>query len=133
MFICLSVRFHTYLPSMSRLRGNWIRLVALLALIAGLVGAGLPGFAAPAEPKPMIAAMADCEHGDHHPPASPRHPPAGDCCIVSVCAMSLALPAAPSGLIAPAVPTTQGYDLRTLPPPAGIVTAPIPHPPKSNA
>jgi hypothetical protein len=131
MFICLSGRLRTYLPSMSRFRGRCARFVALLALLAGLVGAALPGFAASAEPKP--AAVADCDHGDHHHPAPQHHFPAGDCCMVSACAMSLALPALPSGLAAPALPKSQGYDLYNLPPPAGIVSAPIPHPPKSIA
>jgi hypothetical protein len=133
MFICLSGRLRTYLPSMSRFRGKCARLVALLALLAGLVGAAMPGFAAPAEPKPMLAARADCDHDDHHHPASQPHLPAGDCCMVNVCAMSLTLPAPPSGLVAPAFPESQGYDLPTLSPPAGIVSAPIPHPPKPVA
>jgi len=108
-------------------------LVALLALLAGLIGTAMPGFAAPAEPKPMPAAMADCGHGDHHRRAPERHLPAGDCCMVNVCAMSLALPATPSGLVVPAVPKSQDYDRSTLLRPTDIVTAPIPHPPKSIA
>ena len=116
---------------MSHFRGKCARFVALLALLAGLVGAAMPGFAAPAEPKPMLAAMADCDH-DHHP-APQQHLSAGDCCMLNVCAMSLTLPAPPSGLMAPALPKNQGYDLRTLSPPDGIVSAPIPHPPKPVA
>jgi hypothetical protein len=133
MFICVSGRLRTYLLSMSRFRGKCARFVALLALLAGLVGAAVPGFAAPAEPKPTLAAMAGCDHDGHHHPAPPQHLPASDCCMVNVCAMSLTLPAPPWGLMAPVLPKSQGYDLRTLSPPAGIVSAPTPHPPKPTA
>lgn len=47
--------------------------------------------------------------------------------------MNLALPVAPSGIALPFHPKTRGYDLRALRQPPGIVTAPIPHPPKSAA
>ena len=133
MFICLFGRERTYLPSMSRLRGKCARLIALLALLAGLVGAAMPGLAAPAAPKPMMQVAMDCDHGDHHRQAPQPHLPAADCCMVNVCAMTLALPVAPSGLVAPACPNTPDYALRTPLQPVGIVTAPIPHPPKSAA
>jgi hypothetical protein len=44
--------------------------------------------------------------------------------------MSLALPAASAGIALPAFAARPDYDLPNLNPPAGIVTAPIPHPPK---
>jgi len=119
---------------MTGFRGKCARLLALLALLAGLLGAAMPGLAAPAAPKPMTHAAQDqdCDHGARHEAPRPHLPPS-DCCVANVCAMSLALLAAPSGLVAPAFPQRQDYDLRALPPPAGIITAPIPHPPKSNA
>lgn len=122
---------------MSRLRGKFTRLVALLVLIAGLTGASMPGFAAaPGPPKPMHAAM-DCDGLDrdasgHHPAPKP-HAPAGDCCLVNICAMNLALLTAPSGLALPVAVEMRPYDPQALHQPLGIVTAPIPHPPKSNA
>ncbi|MDQ7249885.1 hypothetical protein [Dongia sedimenti] len=118
---------------MSRLRGKCARLIALLALLAGLVGTAMPGLAAPAEPKPMMPASMDCDHGGQHRQAPQPHLPAGDCCMVNACAMTLALPVPLSGLLAPAFPNTQDYAVRTPLQPAGIVTAPLPHPPKSTA
>lgn len=53
--------------------------------------------------------------------------------MVSACAMALALPAAPSAPMEPAFPSTQVYAVRTPLQPVGIVTAPIPHPPRSAA
>jgi hypothetical protein len=133
MLICVFGRQRTYLPPMSRLRGKCARLIALLALLAGLVGTAMPALAAPAAPKPMTHAAMDCDHGDQHRRTPQPHLPAGDCCMVNACAMTLALPAAPSALLAPAVPSTQDYAVRTPLQPAGVVTAPIPHPPKSAA
>jgi hypothetical protein len=118
----------------SRLRGKFARLVALLVLIAGLTGASASGFAAaPAadQPKPMHAGM-DCDGAGHHPAPKP-HLPAGDCCLVNLCAMNLALLTLPSGLAAPVVVETPPYNLRALRQPPGIVAAPIPHPPKTRA
>ena len=119
---------------MSLLRRKFARLAGLLVLIAGLAGASMPGFAAapaPAQAKSMHAGM-DCD-GERHDPAPKPHLPAGDCCQVSICAMNLALPAAPSGLAFPSRAEKPGYELRGLHPPLGIVTAPIPHPPKAQA
>jgi len=119
---------------MSLLRRKFVRLAGLLVLIAGLAGASIPGFAAapaPAQPMSMHAGM-DCDGGRHDPAPKP-HLPAGDCCLASICAMTLALPAAPSGLPLPSLAATPGYDLRGPHQPLGIVTAPIPHPPKSAA
>lgn len=79
----------------------------------------------------MHAAM-DCDGPTHHPAPKP-HAPAGDCCLVNVCAMALALLTAPSGLALPVAVEMPSYDLRPQQQPLGIVTAPIPHPPKSNA
>jgi hypothetical protein len=115
---------------LSRLRGKFARLVAVLVLMAGLFGASMPGFAAMSTlhpPKPMQAG-ADCDHATHHP--TPPRGPSGDCCMVNICAMNLALPTAPSSLTAPVVVEMRPYDLRALRQPPGIVTAPIPHPPK---
>lgn len=111
--------------------GKFTRLLALLALLAGLLGAVTPGTAMPAAtPGGMHDAMG-CG-GGHHPPAG--HPSgAADCCVSGICAMNLALPVAPSGIALPFHPKTRGYDLRALRQPPGIVTAPIPHPPKSAA
>jgi hypothetical protein len=133
MLICVFGRQCPYLPPMSRLRGRCARLIALLALLAGLFGTAMPGLAAPAEPKPMTHAAMDCDHGDQHRRAPQPHLPAGDCCMVSACAMALALPAAPSAPMEPAFPSTQVYAVRTPLQPVGIVTAPIPHPPRSAA
>jgi hypothetical protein len=47
--------------------------------------------------------------------------------------MALALPTLPSGLAQPVGAKMPRYDLRALRQPPGIVTAPIPHPPKSRA
>ncbi len=117
---------------MSRLRGPCARLLAILALIAGLLGAAMPGFAAPAAPETMTMTGMDCDHGDQHRPPQ-HHFPAADCCMVSICAMGLALPATPSALIGPRLPQSPAYGLRPLLQPAGIVTAPLPHPPKAVA
>ena len=118
--------------SVSHLRGKFARLVALLALIAGLIGAALPSAATPAEPVRMHAAM-DCDQGSHHPAPKHQLPGGGECCIVSVCAMGLALPAVPSGIALPGSLEALGYDRLVLLQPLGIVTTPIPHPPKSFA
>lgn len=121
---------------MSHLRRKYARLLALLALVAGLLGAATPSLAVPAATKPMTMAMMGiaCDHGDEHHRQAPRHHfPTGDCCILGVCAMSLALPAAPTALVEPGFPETLGYGLPALLQPAGIVTAPIPYPPKSIA
>jgi hypothetical protein len=117
---------------MTGFRGKCARLLALLAVLAGLLGAAMPGLAAPTAPKPATHAAMDCDHGARHEAPRPHLPP-GDCCVANVCAMSLALLAAPSGLVTPVFPQRQDYELRPLLPPAGIITAPIPHPPKSNA
>jgi hypothetical protein len=123
----------------SRLRGKFARLLALLALIAGLAGASAPGFAAAPtpdrpQPIPVHADMAgmDCDGANHTPSPKP-HVPAGDCCLVGICAMNLALITSPSGLAAPILVKMPPYDLRVLRQPPGIVTAPIPHPPKARA
>ncbi len=87
--------------------------------------------AVPMQVLPMQAGM-DCD-GATHKPAPRPHAPAGDCCMVNVCAMSLALPVAPSGVTMPVFARRTGYALRTLRQPDGIVAAPIPHPPKSRA
>ncbi len=118
---------------MSFLRRKFARLAGLLVLIAGLAGASMPGFAAapaPAQPAGMHAGL-DCD-GGHHDPAPKPHLPAGDCCLASICAMNLLLPAAPTNLPLPSVAVMTGYDLRGLRQPLSIVTAPIPHPPKSS-
>jgi hypothetical protein len=102
--------------------------------MTGLIGASMPGFAAgpaPETPKSLHAGM-DCD-GAGHNPAPKSHVPAGDCCLVNVCAMNLALLAMPSGLTAPVVAEMPPYDLRALRQPTGIVTAPLPHPPKARA
>jgi uncharacterized protein involved in copper resistance len=126
---------------MSHLRGKFARLVALIALLAGLIGTAVPGFAAamPAEAHSAVtdSAMAhsamDCDHATHHQ-APVRHlPGADDCCVVNFCAMSLALPAAASGVALPAFAEMPGYDLPVERQPAGIVTAPLPRPPKAIA
>jgi hypothetical protein len=119
----------------SHLRGKFARFIALVALLAGLIGAATPGVAAtaPAAPTSMHAAM-DCDHAGRRPAPMPHHGPgATDCCIANVCAMSLALPATAAGIVLPLLPVMPGYDLRALLQPIGIVTAPIPHPPKSIA
>jgi hypothetical protein len=115
------------------LRGKIARCLALLALIAGLIGAAAPAtMAAPARPAEKHAAM-DCDHGGH-PQIPIRHlPGTNDCCMVNVCAMSLALLATPTGVELPACSELPGYDLRVPLAPAGIVAAPLPHPPKSFA
>jgi hypothetical protein len=138
MSICLSGAEPTYLTAMSRLRGKCARWIALLALLAGLIGAAVPGLAASAVAQPMLlhgatGGATDCGHGDHQRRSPQQHLPAGDCCMVNACAMSLALPVAPSGLVAPAFAQNQDYALGTPPQPVGIVTAPLPHPPKSAA
>src|SRR5262249_39427190 len=97
-------------------------------LIAGLAGASVPSFAAP-RPEPPQHAM-DCD--SHHPAPKP-HLPAGCCCLANICAMNLALLTLPSGLMEPIVAKMPAYDLRALRQPPGMVTAPIPHPPKSQA
>ena len=113
-------------------------------MMAGLIGASMPGFAAmpaPHPPKPTQAAM-DCDHTTHHPAPQPHapsphapspHAPTGDCCLVNICAMNLALPTLPSGLALPVAAEMPRYDLHALRQPPGIVTAPIPHPPKTRA
>jgi hypothetical protein len=119
----------------SHLRGKFARLVALLALIAGLIGAAVPAVAASPAVKPAEAhhiAM-DCDHGSRPPAPTHPFPGAADCCVANVCAMSLALPATASGVDLPAFAGRPDYDLPNLDPPAGIVTAPIPHPPKRRA
>ena len=124
---------------MSRFRGKIGRFVALLALIAGLLGSVVmpaPGVAAaPVEPGDAHAAM-DCD-GMHQqtPDQTPgRRIPTGiDCCIGNVCAMNLALPAAPLGIALPAFFEPRAYDFQALRHPAGIDPAPLPHPPKSAA
>jgi len=116
---------------MSHLRGKCARILALLALIAGLLGAATPGLAAAPEPMTMSTAGMDCDHGDQHNRMPQHRLPASDCCMVSVCAMGLTLPAAPSVPVAPGSPQALAYDLRAMLQPAGIVTAPIPHPPKA--
>jgi hypothetical protein len=106
------------------------RLLALLALIAGLLAPAMPSFAAPAQAHAMHAAM-DC-NGQHRP-APMKHGGGIDCCIANVCAMNLALPDSPSEL-APAFPAVVSrYDLRALLQPVGIEPVPIPHPPKTAA
>lgn len=116
----------------SLFRGNVARVLAILALIAGVIGTSVPGFAAaggPARPMAMHAAMG-CGNGAGHAPM--RRLPAADCCAANVCATNLALPLATSGIALPTLPEPR-YALRALRQPAGIVTAPIPHPPKAAA
>jgi hypothetical protein len=110
------------------------RLVAVLVLMSGLTGASLPGFAAAPAPQPSkpVQASMGCDHAAHHP-AQQRHAPAGDCCLVNLCAMNLALLTAPSGLAFPVATEMPRYDRRALLQPPGIVTAPLPHPPKARA
>ncbi|GAB2174494.1 hypothetical protein [Dongia sp. agr-C8] len=110
------------------------RCLALLALLAGLIGAAAPASFAMTPPAPAQkhAAM-DCNQG-RHAPAPVRHLPGVDlCCTVNVCAMTLALPVAPSGVTAPAASEMRGYDFHTLLQPASITAAPLPHPPKPLA
>jgi hypothetical protein len=119
----------------SHLRGKFARLVALLALIAGLIGAAVPGSAAtpaasPAETHHMAM---DCDHESRQTAPAHHFPGTDDCCVANVCAMSLALPATSTGMALPAFAGQPDYDLPVLHPPAGIVTAPIPHPPKRLA
>jgi hypothetical protein len=120
---------------MAPLRGKLPRLIALLVLIAGLVGAALPGPAAaapaPATPPSMHAGM-DCDGADHHP-APARHIPAGDCCLASLCAMGMALLTAPAGLALPHAAAMPPFVPRAMQHPPGFIAAPIPHPPKSRA
>jgi len=79
----------------------------------------------------MHVAM-DCAGETQHPAPKP-HLPGGDCCLANLCAMSLALLTVPSGLALPSFPERPGYDLPAERPWLGIVTTPIPHPPKSRA
>jgi hypothetical protein len=112
-------------------RGQCARLVALLALIAGLIGIPAPSSAAkPAETHHMTM---DCDHESPQPAPAHHFPGADDCCVANLCAMSLALPAASSAMALPAFAGRPDYDLPNLQQPAGIVTAPLPHPPKSPA
>lgn len=116
---------------MPGLRGKTLRLIALLALIAGLFAPVAPSFAA-AEPAAQMHAGMDCGVGHERMPV--RHAPSAmDCCVANICAMNLALPATPSGIALPGIPERSRYALPGLLQPAGIVAAPIPHPPKSNA
>jgi hypothetical protein len=122
--------------SLTFLRGKLARFLALLALVAGLASAAAPGLAvAAAGPMRMHAAQTaagiDCDHGTGHVPI--HRLPAADCCVAGPCALTLALPAFPSGLALPAFSETGRYALRALRQPPGIVTAPIPHPPKPVA
>jgi hypothetical protein len=124
----------------SGLRGKFARLVALLVLMAGLAGAAAPGFAAaptpePRQPLPIHADMAgmDCDAASHKPAPKPHVPAAGDCCLVSICAMNLALLTLPSGLAGPELVEMPPYDRDVMRQPPGIVTAPVPHPPKAGA
>ncbi len=117
---------------MAHLRGKFARLVALLALIAGLIGAAVPVAATPATAKTHHVAM-DCDHENGQPAPAQHFPGTDGCCLANVCAMSLALPAASTGIALPAFAGRPDYDLPNLNPPAGIVTAPIPHPPKRLA
>lgn len=122
---------------MSHLRGKFARLVALLALIAGLIGAAVPAVAATPAADMQHAEMhhmaMDCDHGSRPPAPAHQFPGAADCCVANVCAMSLALPATSCGVALPAFAGSPDYDLPNLYQPVGIVTAPIPHPPKSQA
>jgi hypothetical protein len=110
-------------------------LLALLSLVAALLGPALPGYAAatPAEPGAVHAAMG-CDKGtaDTHRKAPAHHVPgAMDCCVANTCAMTLALPAVPSAVAIPAAPKAASYSLRAAVEPADIDSAPIPHPPKA--
>jgi hypothetical protein len=111
--------------------------MAVLVMMAGLLGASMPGFAAMPSPHPPAPTTMDCDHTTHHPApqrhAPPPHAPSGDCCLAGICAMSLALPTLPSSLAQPVATEMPRYDLRALRQPPGIVTAPIPHPPKIRA
>lgn len=118
-----------------RLRERSVRLLALLALVAGLLAPAVPGHAMPAQPAAMPQAMhaaTDCS-GKHNP-APAKHAGSGvDCCIASVCAMNLTLPHPPSA-VAPSFPQeASAYDLSALLQPSGIEPVPIPHPPKTTA
>ena len=119
---------------MRSLSGSVARLLALLSLVAALLGPALPGYAAatPAEPAAVHAAMG-CDEGavDTHRKAPAHHVPgAMDCCVANTCAMTLALPAVPSAVAIP-VAKAASYSLRAMIEPADIDSAPIPHPPKA--
>jgi hypothetical protein len=120
---------------MAALRGKLPRLLALLVLIAGLLGAALPGPAAavpaPAAPPAMQPGM-DCDGATHHP-APVRHIPAGDCCPANLCAMGMALLTAPAGLALPHAAAMPPFVPQAMRQPPGFIAAPIPHPPKSRA
>jgi len=104
-------------------------------LVAGLIGATVPGVtaASPAKPAETHHMAMDCDHESGQPAPVHHLPGAADCCVANVCAMSLALPAAASGMALPAFVGRSDYDLPILHQPVGIVAAPIPHPPKSQA
>ena len=115
---------------LSRFCARSARLLALLALIAGLLGPAMPGFAAPLQPQIMQSATPDCSHHRQ----TPKH--AGgtmDCCVANVCAMNLALPDSAAPMALPFAVATARYLLLAFLPPAGIKAAPIPHPPKAAA
>ena len=120
------------MASVSLFRGNLARVLAILALIAGVSGASVPGFSAVmlAQPTAMHPATA-CDNGSCDAPM--HHLPAADCCVTNLCVMSLVLPTAPSDVVLPALPEPGSYALPALQQPDGIITAPIPHPPKSAA
>jgi hypothetical protein len=114
----------------ARLGRRCARLIALLVLIAGLLGPAVTSLAAPASDQSTLAHTGmDCDAGDKQAPA-PHVPGLVDCCVANVCAMILALPVTPSGLTAPAYPETPSYKVNALLQPVGFDAAPIPHPPK---
>ena len=120
----------------SHLRGKIARLVAVLALVAGLIGAALPTTAGamPTTPAETQHMAMDCDHQKQPQAPAQHHLPGTDnCCIANVCAMSVALPVLPSSVALPAFAGRSDYARPVLLQPAGITAAPIPHPPKSNA
>jgi len=112
----------------------FVKLARCLALLALLAGSAAPAAFAMASVDPSQAhATINCDRNGHGS-APGRHLPGADaCCMVNVCAMTLAIPATPSGVAAPAFLGTPGYNPRNLLQPAGITAAPIPHPPKPVA
>jgi hypothetical protein len=113
----------------AKLRGKFLRLIALLALVAGLLAPVAPSLAA--APAHQTHSGMDC--GDHKPAPGRHVPNAMDCCVANICAMNLALPTALSGFTLPGIPERSRYTLSGPLPPAGIEAAPITHPPKSPA
>jgi hypothetical protein len=114
-----------------RFRERLARLLALLALIAGLLAPAMPSVAAPIQPRPMHAGM-DCS-GNHGQAPTKHTGGSVDCCIANVCAMNLALPDSASAVALSFPVEVARFDLCALLQPTGIEPAPIPHPPKTAA